>query len=264
MVSSSTVVSGTSVAAAIARIAASAVSRPRASTDADVDLQVAALRDDVRPRAAGDDADVDRHARPAAVEGVQLADDPGRLEDRAAALLRLDAGVGGPAVDRDPGVEDPLARRHDVAVRPGALEDEARVGVGARARGCGRRGGRPDLLVRVGDEHEPLERQPAELADDGLERIQPGEQAGLHVGHARAVGDAVLDAERARGRGPGIEHRVHVADEQDARRPGAAVERGDDRVAEPAVRVGPAFDAGAQLAGTPRSSAPTSSTPRGV
>ena len=37
-------------------------------------------------------------------------DDPGRLEDRAAALLRLDAGVRRAAVDRDPQVEDALAR----------------------------------------------------------------------------------------------------------------------------------------------------------
>ena len=60
----------------------------------------------------------------------------GGLEDRAAALLRLDAGVGGPAVDREAQVDDALARRHDVAVRPGALEHEARVDVARPARGC--------------------------------------------------------------------------------------------------------------------------------
>ena len=74
--------------------------------------------------------DVDGHVRPAAVEVVQLADDAGRLEDRAAALLGLDAGVRRPAVDGDAQVEDPLARRDDVAVRPRALEHERDVGVG--------------------------------------------------------------------------------------------------------------------------------------
>ena len=61
----------------------------------------APLRDHVGPRPALDDADVDGHARPAAVERVQLRDDAGGLEDRAAALLGLDAGVGRPAVDGD-------------------------------------------------------------------------------------------------------------------------------------------------------------------
>ena len=52
-----------------------------------------------------DHADVDGHARPAAVERVQVAHDARRLEDRAAALLGLDAGVRRAAVDRDPRVE---------------------------------------------------------------------------------------------------------------------------------------------------------------
>ena len=45
--------------------------------------------------------------------------------------------------------------------------------------------------------------QAAALGDDRLERVEPGQQPRLHVGDARAVGDAVLDAERALGRGPG-------------------------------------------------------------
>ena len=84
----------TSVAAASSRIAASAASRPSAVVAADVDLEVAALGDDVRPRPAGDPADVDGHARPAAVERVQVAHDARRLEDRVAALLGLDARRG--------------------------------------------------------------------------------------------------------------------------------------------------------------------------
>ena len=118
------------------------MSRPSAVVGPDVHLEVAALGDDVRADAARDDADVERHAGPAAVQGVEVAHDAARLEDRAAALLGLDAGMGSPAVDRDPGVDDPLAGRHDVAVGPGALEDEARVDVLGR---------RPDVGVDEGD-----------------------------------------------------------------------------------------------------------------
>ena len=61
---------------------------------------------------------------------------PGRLEDRAAALLGLDAGVRGPAVDGDAQVEDALARRDDVAVRPGAFEHQRDVRRRRRAPRC--------------------------------------------------------------------------------------------------------------------------------
>ena len=53
-------------------------------------------------------------------------------------------------------------------------------------------------------------------------------------------------AERTGGRRAGIEHRVEVADQQDPRSPGPPVERGDDRVAEPAGGVGPIVDLGAE------------------
>ena len=62
-------------------------------------------------------------------------------------------------VDVQPDVDDPLARRHDVAVGAGALEDERDVDVRGDRADVRRRGRRADLLVRVGDEHEPLERQ---------------------------------------------------------------------------------------------------------
>ncbi len=98
----------------------------------------------------------------------------------------------------------PLARAHSstrATSMPAALLDDVR-----------RRGRRADLLVGVGHEHEPLERHAAALGDDRLERVQAGQQARLHVGHARAVGDAVVDPERPLGRGARVEDRVHVAD----------------------------------------------------
>ena len=170
---------------------------------------------------------------------MQLANDAGRLEDRAATLLRLDAGMRRPAVDDDAQVEDPLARRDDVAVRPRAFEHERDIGVGGGSLDMRGRARRADLLIGVGDEDESLERQTAAFGDDRLERVETGQQPRLHVGHAGPVGGPFLDAERALGRGPRIEDRVHVADEQGPRPARPSLEGRDDRVAEPAGRVGP-------------------------
>ena len=52
--------------------------------------------------------DVRGHVRPAAVDGVDPADEVGPGEDRAAALLGLDARVGGTAEDADPQIGDAL------------------------------------------------------------------------------------------------------------------------------------------------------------
>src|SRR4029078_2858751 len=106
----------------------------------DVDLEIAALGDDVGTRAARDDADVERDARPAADHSVDALDEVPRGEDRIAALLGLHARVGGPAVDGDLRVEDALPRRDDVAVRPRALQDEASVGGRGEVAGVGAAG----------------------------------------------------------------------------------------------------------------------------
>ena len=215
----------------------SAGSRPRRSRarrgprGPDVDLERAPLGDDVRARPAGDDPDVDGDARPAAVERRA-----GRSTIRAASRIALrpfsgsTPGVRGPAVDRrSAGRGCPCAPRRCRRSR-GRIRGRARRRMSARdRRDVRRRGRRADLLVRVGHEDEPLEGQAAALGDDRLERVQPGQQPGLHVGDARAVGDAVLDPERALGRGPRVEDRVHVADQQGPRPAGPAVERGDDR-----------------------------------
>ncbi len=116
-------------------------------------------------------------AGPAIVELVQLAYDPRGLKDRVAPLLGLDTGVGGPTVHDDPDVEDALARGHDVAVGAGTFEDEARIRVRGDGPDVGGRARRADLLVRVGDEGQAFERQAAELAEDRLDRVEPGEQA---------------------------------------------------------------------------------------
>ena len=90
---------------------------------------------------------------------------------------------GRPGRGRQAQVDRPLARRHDVAVRPGAFEDEADVASRASSRMCGRRARRADLLVRVGHEHEPLERQVGGLLvvvgperTQRQQRVEPGQQ----------------------------------------------------------------------------------------
>ena len=108
----------------------------------------------------------------------------------------------------------PLRATDDVAVGAGTLEDEARIDVRGQLPDVRRRARRADLLVRIGDEGQPLERQAADGLDDGLERVQPGEQARLHVGDAGPVGRALDEPERPLGDGPWVEHGVHVADQQ--------------------------------------------------
>ena len=107
------------------------------------------------------------YARPAAVQGVQVLDEAGRLEDRAAALLGLDAGVGRAAVDRQAGVEDALAgaarcprwRGHirgpgtHPCPRPGArmcaLELGEPISSSGLAMNTSRSNGRPPMPVRM-------------------------------------------------------------------------------------------------------------------
>ncbi len=165
-------VSGTSVAPAIRRISASAASSdsrviPRTSTSSE---QCSATTLGRVPPV--DHPDVDGHAGPPTVERVQLANDPGRLEDRAAALLRLHAGVRSTAgAPRCAGRGSPFAPRRCRRSRGRIPARAWRPSSGASSRMCGRRGRRADLLVRVGDEHETLERQTAGAA--GLRRPAP-------------------------------------------------------------------------------------------
>ncbi len=92
-----------------------------------VDLEAARLGHHVGPRPAGDDPDVAGHRRPAAVEVMEGLDHSGRGEDCAPALFRLDPGVRRPSADGHGHLGDALAGAHDVAVGPGALEDQGRV-----------------------------------------------------------------------------------------------------------------------------------------
>ena len=89
-------------------------------------------------------------------------------------------------------------------------------------------------------------------ADQGLDRIEPGKEARLHVGHAGTTGNAVgVDRVRSLAGRARVEDRVHVADEQHprpARRPQRPVKRGDDRLPEPSGRVRPFLDPGAERA----------------
>ena len=242
-VDTSTVVPGTSVVAASSRIAAMAASRPspvtaRASTSSSQRSGTTLGR--VPPRIV---PTLNGHAGPAAVERLRLAHDARRLEDRVMALLGFDAGVRRAAVDHDPVVGDPLAGRHDVAVGAAALEDERDVGVRGRRPDVRRRRRRPDLLVRVRDERQAFERQPARAIarsaysparSPAFMSVTPGPVAMLPSSrNGRAAGGARL------------EHGVHVADQQDPRATGAALEGADHGAAEASVGIRPVLDPGA-------------------
>ena len=147
--------------------------------------------------------------------------------------------MGGAPVDGDPGVEDPLPGRHDVAVGSGALEDQAGLALGGDLADVRRRRRRADLLVRVRDVREALERERA----DGAERIdgvEAGQQPRLHVRDAGPRRDPIADREGTLGGRPGVEDGVHVSDQEQARsarRLGSAAPRPDHRSPEPAIRV---------------------------
>jgi hypothetical protein len=158
-------------------------------------------------------------------------------EHRAATLLGLDAGMRGPAADRDAQVADALSRRDDVAVRAGAFEDETDVRTRSGFADVPARHDRADLLVRIRDVDESLEGQLAQDVAQRGDRVEPGEQARLHVGDARPVGTAVDDAERAGGGGAGVEDGVEMADQQEPRAGlGPALERRNNGVAQRVVR----------------------------
>ena len=165
----------------------------------------------------------------------------GRLEDRVAALLGLDAGMGGPAVDGQAQVDGPLARADTMSplARAHSRTKQASDSSGELAD-VRRRGRRADLLVRVGDEHEPLEREVGRLVVIARpERAQRERARG-----ARPAGRTSCRSRRARGRSrrrsgtgaaPAVPSGKTVSMWPMSRTrgpPGASVERADDRVAE--------------------------------
>ena len=144
-----------------------------------------------------------------------------------------------PPLDVDAQLGHALARRDDVAVGARTLEDEAGVALPGEPPDVGRRAGRADLLVRVGEVGDALERQagrPRELVQRP-QGMEAGEQPRLHVGDAGAVGASVGDAEGARRRGPHLEDRVEVRQHQETR-PIIAPQRADHRRPEAPLRVG--------------------------
>ena len=202
------------VLAQIRSISASASWSVSSAASAQVHLELAPLGDHVRPRAPVDDADVHGDARPAAVEPLQRDDRMRRLEHRVPTLLGLDAGVRRPAGDRDPVVRDPLARRHDVAVLPRALQHERRVVLRRQLADHGAGVRRADLLVGVADVRdraEPVEARPPGATSVATNPVSSPPFMSETPGPTR---DVSVDAERPLGDGSLVEHRVHVADEQ--------------------------------------------------
>ena len=167
----------------------------------------------------------------------------GRLQERVAPLLGFDPCVGGSPLERDRVVGDALARADDVAVGPRAFEHEGRVVARCELADHGTAERRSDLLVRIADVGDVLERVGSRLLEH-LCGVEPGEQAPLHVRHAGTAGDGAIDPEGSLGHGAVVEDRVHVPDQQHAWTPRAA-EGPDHEIAELGLAIG--GDVGASL-----------------
>ncbi len=183
---------------------------------------------------------------PAAIERLQGDDLVGGGEDGIAPLLGLDPGMGRPTVDGQAKVERALACADDVAVGARALEHQGHVRLERRRRMCGVLVGEPISSSGLAMKTRRLKGShvSASAADraQGGERVEAGQQAALHVGHAGAVGTAVRDAKRTGGGRARVEDGVHVADQERPTTARAAVEGGHDRVAQAPGRVRPTFD----------------------
>src|SRR5262249_61436756 len=89
------------------------------------------FRDRISPGAARDQPDIRRNAARRIVERVDRKHDLGHGDDRVAALVRLAAGMRGPAAGADYEDADALALGHDLAAGARRLGDE-HVTLGAR------------------------------------------------------------------------------------------------------------------------------------
>jgi hypothetical protein len=181
---------------------------------AEVHMELAPCRHDVAPGATPRHAHVHRDAGPPAVQGLELDDLVGRFQERVAALLGLDTGVGGAPQDRDLVVGDPLARAHDVAVGPRAFEHEGHVVPRRQLPDHGAAERRADLLVGIADVRDRAEPVESGLLEH-LDGEHPRQQPRLHVRDARAACEVTVDRERPLGDRPVVEHGVHVADQKD-------------------------------------------------
>jgi len=188
-----------------------ACSRVRARTSTRAEARAATTFEVVPPF---DHADVDRHAPGQVGQGLESEDQPGQFLDRADALLDLDPGVGGPPLDLEDEVADPLAGGLQRAVGQGGLQDEGAGALPGPILDQPTRGRAADLLVRGqqkvdgpgGAESEISQRVDREIGED---------EARLHVEDARPVRPVALDPERHPGQRPRGPDGVVVSQDED-------------------------------------------------
>ena len=251
MSTTSQVVSGTVDDAAIARMAASASSSVARWTERRSTwmlVSAATTLGRVPPRTT---PAFTGHTRPSAIERVQCHDLVGRFQDRAPTLLGLHPGMRGTARDAQLEVGDALAGADDVAVGAGALHHQCHV----HGQRLGTDDGRADRRIRSPRPGWPrtrcartaAARAQAHCRTQDPQRVQARQQAALHVRDTRAHRVAVPDGERPLRDRARVEHRVHVADQQQRRTAAAApdAERADDGVA--VCLVGQHLDIRAQI-----------------
>ena len=132
-----------------------------AGRGANVDLELGPLGDDVRPRAAAHDADVDRHSGPAAVERVQRQDLVRGLERSRCGPFP--APLRHARRDRRCRIRKSAIPLRALTMSPFSRADSSTSAIdapSAQRRMTGRLVGEPISSSGIGDEHQPTERQP--------------------------------------------------------------------------------------------------------
>jgi len=133
-----------------------------------------------------------------------------------APFLRLDAGVSGSAVHCQGVCSAPFPAADDVAVGARGFQNQRHVGapggLGVQRAGSGR----SDFFVAVQKEADLGEVIEADSVQ-GIECVETGQEAGLHVRHARTDGPVSLEAQRPLGHSAHRVDGVQVPDEQHAR-----------------------------------------------
>ena len=182
-----------------------------------VDLGPGLGRDDVESHPAADHAGVDRDPPGGIGQGIERLDQMGQRQDRARALLRIEAGVGGAPPHRDPEAPDPLARGLEPPLRTQRrLQHEDPAHPAGQAADAVRRLQAAQLLVRVDEEGRRQRRLQAQVAERP-KREDPLHQARLHVVGAGPVEPAVAQLDRHALEGAHRPDRVAMADEELAR-----------------------------------------------
>jgi len=175
---------------------------------ADVQVGLGQRCHHVRGHAPFDEADIQMQSGLGLGQRVQRKHLVRQGGNRAGALLRIDPGMGGHTLDFKVDAVRALALVDDIATDAAGFGIEHGACTLRDFADASAAGGGADFFIAG---KEQLHRgRVAPEARQGLQHKHVHHQAGLHVGHAGAVGPAGFDTERALRRRATREDRVHV------------------------------------------------------